>query len=109
MPELPAINVLSRSKKAAARSGAIHLEDDRVPLTSAAADRGAAEAAATTPKLVHQGADDAGAGGADRMAEGDRAAVHVDLVVIDPQHAHRVDRHRGERFVDLPEIDVLRT
>ena len=34
-------------------------------------------------ELVQRGGDQAGAGGADRVAEGDRAAVDVDLVQVD--------------------------
>ena len=45
--------------------------------------------------------------GADRVAHGDRAAVHVDLVLVHSQHAQRVDGHRGERLVDLEQVDVV--
>ena len=41
------------------------------------------------------------------MAERDRAAVDVDLVLVDAEHPHRVERDRGEGLVDLPEVDVL--
>src|SRR6187402_2790441 len=89
IPLDPAIRVLSRSKKAAARgttslagcslkgSAPVDLDHDRVALAAAGADRGDAEAAAAAAQLVHEGADDAGAGSTDRMAEGDRAAVDV--------------------------------
>ena len=40
------------------------------------------------------------------MTEGDRPAVHVHLVLVDLEHPHGVDRHRGEGLVDLPEVDV---
>ena len=46
-------------------------------------------------------------GGADRVAERDRAAVDVDLVLVDAEHPHRVERDRGEGLVDLPEVDVV--
>src|SRR5436309_16131901 len=118
MPEDPAISVRSRSKKAATRLTdrrlvvrslrPVYFQDDCVALAAAAADRGAAEAAPAPTQLVDQGADDARAGGADRVSEGDRAPVHVDLVLFDAEHSHGVDRHRGERLVDLPEVDVLR-
>src|SRR6478735_12632250 len=109
MPEDPAIRVLSRSKKAAARDigpfpapglGAVDFDHDRVALAAAAADRGDAEAATAAAKLVDERADDAGAGGADRVTEGDRAAVHVDLLLVDAEHPHRVQRDRGEGLVD---------
>ena len=41
------------------------------------------------------------------MAERDRAAVDVDLLLVDAEHPDRVDRDRGEGLVDLPEVDVL--
>src|SRR5581483_11800736 len=110
----PAISVLSRSKKAAALAAeppsalpAVNLEHDRVPLPAPGADRGAAEAAAPAAELVDQGADDARAGGADRVPEGDGAAVHVHPLLVHAQHPQRVEGHRGERLVDLPEVDVL--
>src|SRR5947199_7404284 len=84
-----------------------HFQLDRVALTAAGADRGDAEAAAATVQLVHQRADDAGARGADRVTERDRAAVNVDLVFIDVEHADRVDCDRGKGLIDLPEVDVL--
>jgi hypothetical protein len=37
------------------------------------------------------------------MAERDRAAVDVDPVLVDAEHADRVERDRGERLVDLPQ------
>jgi hypothetical protein len=55
---------------------------------------------------VDQCAEDAGAGRADRVAERDRAAVDVDAVLVDAEQPHRVQRDRGERLVDLPQIDV---
>src|SRR5690242_18298802 len=98
IPLDPAIRVLSKSKKAAARgavslagcslkagSAPVDLDHDRVALTAAAADRGDAETAAAAAQLVDEGADDAGAGGADRVTEGDRAAVDVDLLLVDAE------------------------
>src|SRR5512139_3742785 len=42
----------------------------------------------------------------ERSAERDRAAVHVDALGIDAERARRLQRHHGERLVDLPQIDV---
>ena len=50
---------------------------------------------------------DAGAGHAERVAEGDRAAVHVELVPRDAEVLGRRDHLRGERLVDLDEVDVV--
>src|SRR6476469_3891560 len=120
IPLDPAIRVLSRSKKAAARgatslagcslkgrSAPVDLDDDRVALTAAGADRGDAETAAAATQLMDEGADQTGAGGADRVAEGDRPAVDVDVLLADSEDPHRADRDRGEGLVDLPEVDVL--
>src|SRR5690348_15767728 len=101
----PSISVRSRSKKAA--SAAIDLDDHRVALTAARADRGAAQPAAAPAQLEHERAEDPRARGADRVAERDRAAVDVDLVLVDPEHPDRVQRHRREGLVDLPQIDVV--
>src|SRR5581483_8876491 len=74
--EEPSISVRSRSKKAAAgASAAIDLDDHRVTLTAARADRGAAQAATAPAQLEHERAEDARARGADRMAERHRATV----------------------------------
>src|SRR5258708_38632842 len=48
---------------------------------AADAERGEAGREAATLELVEHGAQDHGAGGAQRMAHGDGAAVHIDLVV----------------------------
>src|SRR4051794_27799510 len=73
------------------------LDDHGVALAAARADRGAAEAAAAALELERERPEDPGPGGADRVAEGDGAAVHVDLVLVDAEHPNRVERHGGER------------
>ena len=96
----PAISVRSRSKNAAPCSPAVaarrpragaggcgaalsHVDDDGVALAAAGADRRAAVAAAAAAQLQHERAEDARAGGADRVAERDRAAVDVDALLVD--------------------------
>src|SRR5947209_15810232 len=107
--EEPSISVRSRSKKAAGvrLSAAIDLDDHRVALAATGADCGTAEATAPPAQLEHQRAEDARAGGANRVAERHRAAVHVDLVLVDAEHPDRVQGDRGERLVDLPQVDVI--
>src|SRR5436190_15141116 len=100
------MSVLSRSKNAASRSDAIYFDDDGVALATAGANRGHAEAAAAAAQLVHERAQDAGSGGADRMTERDRPAVHVHLRLVDAEHPHGVESDRGERLVDLEQVDV---
>src|SRR6185312_9492393 len=101
----PSISVLSRSKNAAGpgrmRLPAVDLDDHRVALAAAGADCRHAEPAAAAAQLVHERHQDARAAGADRVAERDGAAVHVDLGLVDAEHANRVDRHGRERLVDL--------
>jgi hypothetical protein len=88
------------------RLAPVDFQDDRVALPAAGANGRDAKAPATAAQLVDEGAGDPGAGGADGMPKRDRAAVHVDLLVVHAQHPHGVDRDRGERLVDLPEVDV---
>src|SRR4029078_464179 len=106
------------------RSGPLHLDYDRIALAAARADRRAAVAAAAPPQLVDERGEDARAGRADRMAdrpgppagapagrayrrpERHAPAVDVHAVLVDAEHADRVQGHRRERLVDLPEVDV---
>src|SRR5947209_11427663 len=91
--EEPSISVRSRSKNAAGErrgpvgpSAAIDLDDHRVALAAARADRGAPEAPAAAAQLEHQRAEDPRTRGADRMAQRHRSAVHVHLVLVDAEH-----------------------
>src|SRR5690349_9657942 len=61
-----------------------------------------------TLQLVDEGAEDHRAGGAERVAHGDGAAVDVGLLVrVVVQVAHQLERDRSEGLVDLEEVDVL--
>ena len=57
-------------------------------------------------ELVEGGGDQAGAGGADGVAERDGAAVDVDEVQVDVVLAGPGEHHRRERLVDLEEVEV---
>src|SRR5437763_2918089 len=109
----PCIRVRSRSKNAAvpasamAASAAIHLDDHRIALAAARADRGAPETAAPPAQLVHERPEDPCPRGADRVPERDGPAIDVDPVGIDAEHPDRVQGDRRERLVDLPQLDVL--
>ena len=92
--------------RAGSRSGAGHADDEGVALAAAAAQRGRADAAAATLELERQVQGDPGAGHADRVAERDRAAVDVDLVGVDAQLPGRGQADRGERLVDLDQVEV---
>ena len=62
--------------------------------------------AATALQRVDQGDDQAGAAGADRMAQGAGAAVDVQLGVVDAQLPHRRHGHGREGLVDLEQVHV---
>src|SRR3981081_3370938 len=80
--------------------------DDGVAVSAAGTDGGAAEAAAAAAQLMHQGGEDARAGRPDRGTQRAGAAVDVDAVLVDPEHPDRLQRDRGERLVDLPQVDL---
>src|SRR3712207_7829924 len=52
-----------------------------------------------------QRAEDHAAGRAERVAHGDRAAVDVDLLHVEVHVADEAQHDRGERLVDLDEVD----
>ena len=57
-------------------------------------------------QLVDHRDDHARTGARDRVTEAGAAAVDVHDLLRDPELARRGDRHRAERLVDLPEVDV---
>src|SRR5580700_7696947 len=81
-------------------------EQQGLALAAAAAQPGGAEPSAAPAELVAQVHREPGAGGADRVADGDRAAVDVHDVGADAQVAHGLDGHHRERLVDLDQIQV---
>src|SRR5258707_15340943 len=52
-------------------------------------------------ELVDHRPQDHRAGGTERMAEGDGAAVDVDLLRVELEGLHVAEHDRGERLVDL--------
>ena len=74
---------------------------------AAEAQRGETVAALAATELVQQRRHDPGAARADRMAERDRAAVDVDLRPVEAELAAVGERLRGERLVDLDQVEVL--
>src|SRR3954462_2968489 len=85
-----------------------HVQDQRVALAAAAAQRRGTDAAAPPAQLERQVEDDPGAAHPDRVAEGDGAAVGVDLLRVDAQLAGGDDADRGEGLVELDQVEVLR-
>ncbi len=57
-------------------------------------------------EFIQQRADQDGAGRADRMAEGNRAAIHIYLVAIELQVANEFFSDHRKSFVDFPQIDI---
>src|SRR6267143_1558034 len=49
---------------------------------------------------------EAGAAGADRMADCDRATVDVDAFLVELEHAGRVKGDRGKSLVNLDQVEV---
>ncbi len=76
------------------------------PMRRADAHRDHAQLAAATAELVQQRGRQLRARAAERMAEGDCAAIDVQLVVCDAELAPAIDGLRGERLVDLEQVDV---
>ena len=82
------------------------LDDDRDPLADADAHGGESVPCLAASELVHQGRDDAHAARAQRMAQGDRAAVLVDALRIELEVADAGDHLRREGLVHLDAIHV---
>src|SRR5262249_13286611 len=76
-------------------------------LASADAHRHDAVLRLAAEHLIGDGADHARAGHPERMADGDRAAVRIELVHGDAELVAAVDHLRGEGLVQLPHADVL--
>src|SRR5262245_48312553 len=91
-------------QKTATSLGPLH--DHRDPLAAADAGRRHAELLLPLLQLEQQRIDEPSARGAERMAQADRAAVHVELVAIDLQLLlDRQDLTR-ERLVDLEQVEL---
>src|SRR5947199_3689851 len=82
------------------------LDDGDVGLAAALAHRLQAVAAAGALELVQQRGHEPGAGRAERVAETDRTAVHVDLVEIGLRLSLPREQHGCERLVELDEVDL---
>src|SRR5439155_16826268 len=85
------------------------LQDRGHALAAADAHRLEAEGLVVELEPVDEGGGDAGAGHAERVPDGDGAAVHVELVAerVEPDLPRARDDPRGERLVDLHQVDVV--
>src|ERR1700754_2561662 len=83
-----------------------HADDQSIALATAAAQRSDAGATTAALELEREVQREAGARHADRVAERDGTAVDVDLLRVDAEllRGHHADR--GERLVDLHQVEV---
>jgi hypothetical protein len=84
------------------------LEDRRDALAAADALGGEGVALGFAREQRRRLAGDAGAGGAQRVAERDGAAVEVDLGDVEAELVDAGQRLRSERLVELDDVDVAR-
>src|SRR5919109_2318288 len=85
----------------------LDLDQKRVALSAARADRSEAETTAVSAELVDHRPEDSRTRRADRMTESDGAAVHVHLLRIGAKHLRRVEDDRRKRLVQLHPLDVV--
>src|SRR5207253_10473965 len=88
------------------RSGAF--EDDGDALADADAHGAEGVAAVGAQELIERGSDEARAAGTERVADGDGAAVGIDVwrVVREAEVAEDGERLRGESFVELDDVHL---
>src|SRR5712691_7949734 len=85
------------------------LEQRSLSLPDADTERGQPIAGAAPAQLVQQRYDKPRAAHAEWMAERDRTAVHVQLLLVEPELASDHEALRRERLVELHEIEVADT
>src|SRR4029434_4580749 len=103
----PAPPRTARSASDVRRGSVACLEETSRALAAADAHRHHAVARLALEHLVGDGADHARARHAERMADGDRAAVRVELLGIQTQRVADVHDLRGERLVGHPAVEVV--
>ena len=91
----------SRAVRASAR------EERGLPLPHADTQRCKPQVAVATAQLVQERDDEPRAAHPERMAERDRATVHVHAFLVEPELAADRERLRGEGLVQLDEVDIV--
>src|SRR5438132_6110850 len=103
----------------------LFFEDRCDPHSAGCADRNEPPARAAVCELLREPGDDARAGGAERMADGDAAALRVHLAAVDRAQRlraleagaavllgfpglQRAEHLRGEGLVDLVDVEIGR-
>src|ERR1700730_2262241 len=97
-----------RSPITGAATTSVDTDESRLALRDAAADPGGAVATPAAAQLVEKSHQDARAAGADRMPDRDGAAIDVDQLGVDLQHARAGYRYGGKGLVDLHESQLFR-
>src|SRR3954452_21784463 len=108
LPTARALPARACSTRSATDSGRRHPHDQGVTLPTSAAERGSTDAATTALELEGEVQRDPRTRHADRVTEGDRATVDVDLRVLDPELTRRRDADGGEGLVELDQVEVGR-
>src|SRR5437870_9372543 len=83
------------------------LDDHRDRIAAAKAQGRETALGAAVLHRVSKRREDAGAAAADRMPEGHRSTVHVELLVGNSELAHHGDARGGIRLVVFEQIDVV--
>src|SRR5579864_3161846 len=97
---------MTRMARACGRSRLRSPDDQRVALPPTAAERGRPGAKTSPLELESHREHEACPARSDGMSEGDRAAVDVDALLVQVQHAGRVERDGRKRLVDLHQVEV---
>src|ERR1044072_9906854 len=82
-------------------------EHGRQALADADAHGRNAEPAAAAAQLAEKGGGEAGAGAAEWVAEGDRAAVDVEALLVEPELSGAGEDLGGEGLVELDQVDLV--
>src|SRR5512137_1520310 len=86
------------------RTSRLSLDHHRYRVSPAEAERRDAALGVLGPHGVYERRQNPCATGANRMAEGDRTAVDIELLLRDVQLAHHGNRRGRERFVVLEQV-----
>ena len=89
------------------RSKSNQLDRDGRRFAAANAEAGNPAPFAARLQRIQQRRQNPRAGRADRMPQGAGTAIDIRFLVIQSQVLHRCHRHRGKRFIDLVQIDVI--
>src|SRR5207245_9352667 len=95
-----------RAATPAARAKMLSPPDDQGIALATTTTKGCrARMQASALQLMGEREHEAGAAGADRMADGDRAAIDVDTLLVELEHACCIQGDRGKSLVDLYKVD----